>query len=519
MAKNKRATKDGSKGNTKKKTGGKSQQNQLDDTAPTTTNSARLIRLFPLDADTALEYLVTLAPLLAVAMWLGFSVGVGWVNVGWDEAWRLRVASGLRTTTVYQLATFQPGKWQELSANTIQSAATWTRDYERPAKVRDFERNPSHPQAFTMLREAVVREKGGFVHDDLGFLAPAPCGAARGLGMVRDSFHNCQTRCFPGTWQEKTKANQTAVPPGDTAVFKQEEVLIKVPLAFQMTRQVALNTLLTLIPAHIQQMANLHTLDDAALLVLLLAHERGIGRLSRWFPYIVTLPHYPSCGYHRSVRPQILDMLEVLEAEYEVETSGWTTELAKAAQYATKIAESLSRDYGAFLKIPPGITSVQNLEWALCQVASRATAGHEKHGSLRLVPLMDMINHDQTAGGFVELKGNESYAAGDFIETTESDEGAFVVRSLRNGRRRPLKLGQELLVNYNVPHYAPLDWLISTGFVPPERWGKWHKVDRVWPPQRWNSVPDGAQPTAEQWNRDKPTILKSLSETDPRDLM
>ena len=395
----------------------------------------------------------------------------------------------------------------------LQIHSTWTGgNYERPVQARDFERNPSHPQAFAILREAVVREKGGYVHDDLGFLVPAPCGAGRGLGMVRDTFHACQTECFPGTWQEK-KANKT------DPLFKQEEVLIKVPLAFQMTRQVALDTLLTLIPAHVQKVANLHTLDDAALLVLLLAHERGVGRISRWWPYIVTLPHHPSCGYSRAVRPQILDMLEMLEAEYEVETSGWTTELVKAAQYSTKISESLSRDYGAYLKTPPGVGSVQNLAWALCQVASRATAGHEKHGSLRLVPLMDMINHDQTAGGFVELKGNESYAAGDFIEARETDEGAFVVRSLRNGRRRPLKLGQELLVNYNVPHYAPLDWLISTGFVPPERWGKWHKVDRVWPPQRWNSVPDGAQPTAEQWNRDKPAILKSLAETDPKDIM
>lgn len=399
----------------------------------------------------------------------------------------------------------------------------WTGQYERPAQVKDFERNPSHPQAFAILREAIVREKGGYVHDDLGFLVPAPCGAARGLGMVRDSFHDCQTRCFPGTWQEKQKMNQRMdLPssiPQDKTSFKQEEVLIKVPLSFQMTRQVALDILLTLIPARVQQVANLHTLDDAALLVLLLAHERGVGRLSRWFPYIVTLPHYPSCGYHRTVRPQILDMIQMLETEYEVETSGWTTELVKAAQYATKIAESLSRDYGAFLEIPPGITSVQNLEWALCQVASRATAGHEKYGTLRLVPLVDMINHDERAGGFVELKGNESYAEGDFIEATEGDGGAFVVRSLRNGRRRPLKVGQELLANYNVPHYAPLDWLISTGFVPPERWGKWHKVDRVWPPQRWNSVPEGAQPTAEQWNRDKSTILQSLSETDPKDFM
>ena len=367
----------------------------------------------------------------------------------------------------------------------------------------------------------MIRERGGYVHEDLGFLEPAPCGAARGLGMVRDIYDDCQRRCLPGTWQEKKKPLVASPPRSleEDPLYKQEEVLLKVPLSFQITRQVALDTLLTLIPSHVQKSANLHALDDAAILVLFLAHERGVGRLSRWLPYIVTLPHQPSCGYHRAIRPQILDMLEMLSKDYDVETTGWSTELVKAAQYASKIAESLHRDYGAYLQRPPGVSSVENLEWALCTVASRATAGQDKYGSLRLVPLMDMINHDSTAGGFVELRGNETYANGDFIEATENDAGAFVVRSLRNGRRRPLKKGQELLVNYNVPHYAPLDWLISTGFVPPERWGKWQKVDRVWPPQRWNSVPDGAIPTAEQWNRDGPTVMRSIKESDPQDIM
>ena len=213
------------------------------------------------------------------------------------------------------------------------------------------------------------------------------------------------------------------------------------------------------------------------------------------------------------MRPHILDQLEMLQYEFDVETAGWSTELLKAAQYASKIAESLARDYGAYLQTPPGLTPAQNLEWALCHVASRATAGSEKYGALRLVPLADMINHDATAGGFVEMRGDESWTKGDFVESTgPHDAGAFVVRSLRNGRRRPLKVGQELMVNYNVPHYSPLDWLVSTGFLPPERWGKWHKVDRVWPPQRWNSVPDHAMPTAEQWSRDSPTIMPSLDE-------
>jgi hypothetical protein len=47
-----------------------------------------------------------------------------------------------------------------------------------------------------------------------------------------------------------------------------------------------------------------------------------------------------------------------------------------------------------------------------------------------------------------------------------------------------LRKGQELLVNYNVPQYAPLDWLVNMAFVPRERWEAWQKVDAVLPQVR-----------------------------------
>lgn len=95
--------------------------------------------------------------------------------------------------------------------------------------------------------------------------------------------------------------------------------------------------------------------------------------------------------------------------------------------------------------------------------------------------MLDLINHDATAGGFVELTGKERFDNGDFVDAREEHSGTFVVRSLRHGRRKPLKKGQELLANYNVPHYSPLDWLISVAFVPPERWEPWRKIDPVLP--------------------------------------
>jgi hypothetical protein len=65
--------------------------------------------------------------------------------------------------------------------------------------------------------------------------------------------------------------------------------------------------------------------------------------------------------------------------------------------------------------------------------------------------------------------------------TDESNEGAFVVRSLRHVRRKALQPGQELLVNYNVRHYSALDWFVSLGFVPPEWYEKWQKMDAPLP--------------------------------------
>lgn len=120
--------------------------------------------------------------------------------------------------------------------------------------------------------------------------------------------------------------------------------------------------------------------------------------------------------------------------------------------------------------------------------------------------MADMINHDASAGGFVELMGEEKLENGDFIDVIEDDAGTFVVRSLRHGRWKALKVGQELLVNYNVPHYAPLDWFISLGFVPSERWSKWQKIDSALPRVR----RDGPFGTPDTNRRSSSTIGSEL---------
>jgi len=387
-------------------------------------------------------------------------------------------------------------------------------------KVRD---DASHPLAFAILREAIMRDDGGFVHPDLGLLIPAPSGATRGIGMVRDNYNMCQTRCLPGTENEKLRAKSTdalAERQGTTAstspttdatvdptrpafweismsqlatkehikdaidgqqsaeeIYRQEEILIKVPLSYQMTRKLALSTLTPLIPAKVNQRAPLQELDDAAQLVLLLAHERGRGLNSKFLPYIKTLPISPSCGYSPVIRSQVLETISLMGIELDMDVNGWPAEITRAGDRAQMIADGLTKDYGSYISIPKGDKAFAVIQWALCQVASRATAGNEYFGALRLVPMIDMINHDVNAGGFTELAGHERRVGGDGVNIGPSEKGAFYVRSLRHGRRKPLKRGQELLANYNVPNYGPLDWYVSLGFVPPERMGRWQKVD------------------------------------------
>lgn len=111
---------------------------------------------------------------------------------------------------------------------------------------------------------------------------------------------------------------------------------------------------------------------------------------------------------------------------------------------------------------------------------------------------------------------------GDVVESEEADAGTFIVRSLRHGRRKALRKGQELMVNYNVPHYSPLDWFVSMGFVPPERQKRWQKIDPALPRIRRDAHGSGAAdegqpfssvPSPKQWKETYgPRILRELKE-------
>lgn len=469
-----------------------------------------------------------------VLCWIfGYAIGAGWTDLsGSVSPWRKAFGKAIRDSTPYQLATFRAGKWEEFLNQSKGGLIKWIMNFDRNAdKNRIYEMDPSHPYTFALLREAVIREKGGYVHHDLGILTPAPSGASRGLGMVSNTYHACQSQCLPGTasekldWKNKLRkcggcnetcdeeCNQLNTSPTDgQGLYKQEEVLIRVPLSFQMTRSVAIDTLSPLIPADVQTKNNFHALDDGAMLVLLLAHERGVGRFSRWYPYTLSLPNEPTCGYSRKMRPHLLDALEAMKHELRIDVEGWSAELVKASMYADRIANSLNTDYGQYIQTPEGISTFENIRWCLCQVASRATAGNEESGALRMVPIADLINHDINAGGFKELTGRERLEKGDMVDAIEEDDkGAFVVRSLRHGQRRPLRKGQELMVNYNVPLFTPLDWFISMGFVPSERWGPWEKVDAVLPQVRRDGpFAETTMTSKEQWEKDASFVLNEI---------
>jgi hypothetical protein len=364
--------------------------------------------------------------------------------------------------------------------------------------------DPHSPRAilFAVLREAIVREPGGYVHPDLGILQPAPSGAIRGIGMVRNTYHQCQTDCFPSGDREimeqrrkkRRKAtttnnignNNTTSTTSTLPRYQQQDILIRVPLSYQMNRKVAIEAIVPLLPSA-DKAANLADLDDPTLLVLLLAHERSKKRYSRWYPYIASLPPQPSCGYWRESRDAMLQSLAAYRARFDkIDMDGWEDELYKATEYGETIVRQLAAEYGPYLfkDTKDNHRIYRRIAWALCHVASRATAAYGDHGSLRLIPMLDLINHDLTAGGFLELTGKETVENGDSLDARLDEEGTFIVRSLRHGRRKPLKVGQELLVNYNVPNYSPLDWFISMGYVPPERRSPWLKIDPVLPQLR-----------------------------------
>lgn len=304
-------------------------------------------------------------------------------------------------------------------------------------------------KTFDALRKALQSQPGGYVHPSLGIISPAPTsGAPRGLGIV-----------------SAVKEKKTS----------KDDALIKVPMSYQMTRSLALSTLTPLIPADVLRRVPLNDLDDAALLVLLLAHERGQGKKSKFKAYIDALPDGAGgCGW----AGEGADDFRKLPNEVEPE------DIEAGISYAYRVSTGLAFDYGEYLVQTAWPRewkddASQALRWSLCTVSSRGTAANSIPGNYeggygtRLVPMADLANHDLMSAGFIELSGTERASNGDFSDAVETDAGTFVIRSVwKDWRARDLEVGDEVTVNYNLPHYGAVDWYMSLGFVPPERSGR-----------------------------------------------
>jgi len=300
-------------------------------------------------------------------------------------------------------------------------------------------------KTFEALRKAIERS-GGYVDERLGLISPAPCGASRGLGIVSN---------------KKKKRNS-------------DDVLFRVPVAYQLTRQLALSTLTPLVPPDVLQGLPLAELDDGALLVLLLAHEKGLGKKSKFKAYIDTLSSSvdgSGCGWASEGAHDFRKLpREVGPEDVEV-----------GLAYAHRVSNGMASDYGEYLAKSAWPKewkedNSQALLWALCTMSSRGTAANQIPGDseggtgIRLVPLADMANHDLLSAGFIELSGHERVANGGFVDASASDAGTFVIRAVwgADWKTKTLEVGDEITVNYNLPYYEAVDWYMSLGFVPPE---------------------------------------------------
>ena len=222
------------------------------------------------------------------------------------------------------------------------------------------------------------------------------------------------------------------------------------PPTYHLTRDLAMQILMPLIPKDVLEYAPLSTLDDGALLVLLLVHLKGSGS-EEWEPYLQSLPGHPSCGWYG-------ENSNVAHEEYNIVVQ-------ESKRYVSRVASGMAADYGAFFAKEHWPSEWLNsaekaIEWTLCIVSSRGTAASPEYGGglIKLVPLVDMFNHSSENKGFKELTKED-------IGIDKSHwEGSFVVRIEKDYTN-----GEEILVDYSLADYSPEEWYISHGFVPQDQ--------------------------------------------------
>lgn len=208
-------------------------------------------------------------------------------------------------------------------------------------------------------------------------------------------------------------------------------------------------------------------LDDGALCVLWLAREVSHMADSEWEPYLRSLPDELSNGWALA-NPDVY-LKEVFGDT--IDLGAWLKATDEGAKYVDKVSSGLHKDYGGFLGI-----SKDALVWALGMVSSRSMGGEK---GARLVPLLDLVNHNETAAPFtsfnaleyndVERSSRSVEERRDAARRVEGDDWSLWSFDSDNQTPRPLRPGDELLANYFCPEdYSPFDWWLNAGFIPIE---------------------------------------------------
>ena len=110
---------------------------------------------------------------------LGFGIGSGLLSSGLgghhrSKHWRVTLGNKIRSSMAYQILTMKKKPWEPvlhaLSFLSLNSISQFEGD-----GYGDVKENPSHPFVFLVLREAIVREAGGFVHYGTWYFLLSSC--------------------------------------------------------------------------------------------------------------------------------------------------------------------------------------------------------------------------------------------------------------------------------------------------------------------------------------------------------
>mmetsp|Transcript_30028 Transcript_30028/g.75662 ORF Transcript_30028/g.75662 Transcript_30028/m.75662 type:complete len:220 (+) Transcript_30028:655-1314(+) len=199
------------------------------------------------------------------------------------------------------------------------------------------------------------------------------------------------------------------------------------------------------------------SLDEGALLVLLLAFERTCGRKSAYAPFIASLPANAPCPWawpEDEVRVAAQDFVGRVEGQSDTD---WSAEVSRARAYVGQVSEGLFKDFAEHIGV-----ELHDLQWALGIVTSRGYGGDLKPS---LIPFIDLFNHHSEALPFQSQMLQVASADGNGEEDTQF----FTVWASWKDMPRCLEIGDELYVDYLMHDMTPLEAFVCHGFVPTEK--------------------------------------------------